>query len=139
MPRRVVPNPPTPPKGNPGSPDSYLVAQQKKLVPANSRAATPPKYRGEVAHVGADSLLIAHSKKVADAKRQRAQSAAETDAERLLRRVLARSWHRCTGWRARMSPRGVDTLVSSLNARDGRPLAGAGALRSSLDGRWLGL
>ena len=64
MPRRVVPNPPTPPKGNPGSPDSYLVAQQKKLVPANSRAATPPKYRGEVAHVGADSLLIAHSKKV---------------------------------------------------------------------------
>ena len=52
MPRRVVPNPPTPPKGNPGSPDSYLVAQQKKLVPANSRAATPPKYRGEVAHVG---------------------------------------------------------------------------------------
>ena len=81
MPRRVVPNPPTPPKGNPGSPDSYLVAQQKKLVPANSRAATPPKYRGEVAHVGADSLLIAHSKKVADAKQAaRAPSPAKGQA-----------------------------------------------------------
>ena len=81
MPRRVVPNPPTPPKGNPGSPDSYLVAQQKKLVPANSRAATPPKYRGEVAHVGADSMLIAHSKKVAEAKQAaRAPSPAKGQA-----------------------------------------------------------
>ena len=59
-------------------------------------------------------------------------------SEALLRRVLARSWHRCTGWRARMSPRGVDSLVSSLLAREGRQLAGAGALRSSLHGRCLG-
>ena len=58
-------------------------------------------------------------------------------SEALQRRILARSWHRCTGWRARMSPRGVDTLVSSMAARDGRPLAGAGALCRSLDGRCL--
>ena len=36
-----------------------------------------------------------------------------------------------------MSPRGVETLVSSMAARDGRPLAGAGALCRSLDGRCL--
>ena len=54
-------------------------------------------------------------------------------------RLQATHRDRCTDSRARMSPRGVDSLASSLNAREGRPLAGAGALRSSLDGRWLGL
>ena len=34
-----------------------------------------------------------------------------------------------------MSPRGVDSLESSLAAREGRPLAGYGDLRRSLDGR----
>ena len=54
-------------------------------------------------------------------------------------RLQATHRDRCTDSRARMSPRGVDSLASSLTAREGRPLAGAGALRSSLDGRWLGL
>ena len=36
-----------------------------------------------------------------------------------------------------MSPRGVDSLASSLVAREGRSLAGAGDLRRSLDGRCL--
>ena len=54
-------------------------------------------------------------------------------------RLQATHRDRFTDSRARMSPRGVDSLASSLTAREGRPLAGAGALRSSLDGRWLGL
>ena len=55
-------------------------------------------------------------------------------------RLQATHRDRCTDSRARMSPRGVDSLVSSLVAREaGRPLAGAGEHpRSSLDGRWLG-
>ena len=52
-------------------------------------------------------------------------------------RLQATHRDRCTDSRARMSPRGVDSLESSLVAREGRLLAGAGALRSSLDGRCL--
>ena len=45
------------------------------------------------------------------------------------------------GWLKRYVGAGVAlrAVGTSLNAREGRPLAGAGALRSSLDGRWLGL
>ena len=56
-------------------------------------------------------------------------------------RLQATHRDRCTDSRAEGQdvPSGVDSLESSLAAREGRVLAGAGALRSSLDGRWLGL
>ena len=37
-------------------------------------------------------------------------------------RLQATHRDRCTDSRARMSPRGVDSLASSLTAREGRPL-----------------